>query len=282
MNYINMFIEDFTVLDHAYVDQVEGFLGGTFYVSAEVIGKTTEEEGVVIDFSIGKKQLKKVIDTTVDHKLIVPKHLLVEEEDGRLSVTFTDGKYVAPATAFYQLNASNYSVENLTTAIEQEVMKQMPVNVEAVKIKLKYEDFNKFGENQSFYRYTHGLKTSSSLGCRRMGHGHINHIEIEVNGVRNSIIEQHVCNKLHKKHIYVRDNVLQETEDKIHLRIKVDEGVFDLGLNKALTFEMPYETTVENISKYLAKMIAETKPGNEIKVKAFEGYKKGAITIYKA
>jgi len=281
MNYINMFIEDFTVLDHAYIDQIEGFLGGTFFVSAEVIGRTTEEENVVLDFSIGKKQLKKAVDATMDHKLIIPKHLLVQEADGRLSVTFDSGKYIAPSTAFYQLDASNYSIENLTAALEQEIMKEMPENVEAVKIKLKYEDFNRFGDNQSFYRYTHGLKTSSSLGCKRMGHGHINHIEIEIDGVKNPTVEKHICNKLHKKHLYIQENVFNETEDKLHLRIQVEEGIFDLALDKSLTFKMPYETTVENISKYLADAIVEIKPECEVKVKAFEGFKKGATTIRK-
>lgn len=274
---LNMFVEDFTVLDHAFVCQELGFQGGTFFVDAEVIGVTTEEEAVVIDFSQAKKILKKVIDETIDHKLVVPRHMLEEMADGRWRVRFKQGEYIAPKCAFYVLESRYYSVENVRAQLEKEIMNAMPENVEAVRLTLRYEDFTDY----SFYRYTHGLKTSSSVGCRRMGHGHINKIIIEKNGKRDRESEALVANFFNGKHLCYKKNIFQEG-DYTKLFITVDEGEFDLKFKASECIIMKEETTVENICQYIANELLPSFP-NESKakwvVKAFEGYKKGCICV---
>lgn len=279
---LNMFIEDFTVLDHCFVDPVKGMLGGTFFVDAEVYGQTTEEEAVVIDFSQAKKVLKKVIDATADHRFVCPKHLAKVQEDGRIKVEFKQGYYIAPEKAFYFLDTSLYSLANLQSQLERDIMKEMPSNVSAIKLTLRYEDFTGY----NFYRYTHGLKTSSSEGCRRMGHGHINKIIIEQNGERRKDLEKEFSNFIDGKHLCIKENIrsgetvqervrinLLETTNNLH--IEVCEGAFDLAFDKSSCLIMPYETTVENICKYIAEVFYKEVPN--LVVKCFEGYKKGCV-----
>jgi 6-pyruvoyl-tetrahydropterin synthase len=68
---MKLFVNDLTVMDFSYLCPVRGMVGESWIVDV-VLDGGLNDESMVQDFGIVKKQLKKVIDDYVDHKLVVP------------------------------------------------------------------------------------------------------------------------------------------------------------------------------------------------------------------
>src|SRR3954464_8172854 len=68
----SLFVEQLTVIDCAYLDAARGLVGESWIVDVELIGDL-DEQSMVLDFGEVKRRLKRAIDGSVDHTLIVPR-----------------------------------------------------------------------------------------------------------------------------------------------------------------------------------------------------------------
>ena len=68
---MKLFVRDLTVIDSTYLDTLRGFVGDSYLVDVVLDGQLNEES-MILDFGLVKKQIKTIIDTEVDHKLLVP------------------------------------------------------------------------------------------------------------------------------------------------------------------------------------------------------------------
>ena len=68
---MQLFVNDLTVMDFSYLCPERGMVGESWIVDVELDGDLNEES-MIQDFAIVKKQLKSFIDQYVDHKLLIP------------------------------------------------------------------------------------------------------------------------------------------------------------------------------------------------------------------
>ncbi len=179
----SLFLNDFTVLDYAFVDEQSGILGDSYYVSAELTGELDEKE-FLLDFSVAKKMLKALVDEAFDHKLLVPMggSATTVKTDG-LTVRARDGSvwdYTCPREAFALFPDARISAEVIQYHLGRLALAKLPKNVKEARFTLRSPE--RFGSEANF-RYTHGLRFHEG-NCQRLFHGHRNPIEVYANGAR--------------------------------------------------------------------------------------------------
>jgi|SaaInlStandDraft_1057018.scaffolds.fasta_scaffold11318_5 6-pyruvoyl-tetrahydropterin synthase len=282
---VKLFVRELTVLDYAYFDSERGVLGGSLDVDVTFVG-LLDHEGVVFDFSLAKKAVKRVIDDLCDHRLVLPKKYVRSIEAGRVEVDAIYGKgnqllYQCPEEGLCLLEAEDYSLAAMRSYLMTEVMKAMPENVDRVELDFRDEDL---GE-APHYRYTHGLKQHYG-NCQRLLHGHRNRVDVFIDGQRETSLESRVCDFWKDVHLGFPENIIeshhkvgsrQDDLESITLDYTSTQGKFTLTLPGKAVYVMPYETTVENISRHLRDMVQEW-VGSErhVEVFAYEGIRKGS------
>ncbi|WP_235602977.1 6-carboxytetrahydropterin synthase [Piscirickettsia litoralis] len=184
-----LFVDDLTVIDFSYLHHDRGILGESWIVDIELYGDLNPEN-MVFDFAHVKKQLKQVIDSTVDHKFVIAKHqrdLAVKIDDHQCQVKYLGAhafEYNAPEQAVALLEAKEVNIESVKTYLLPILEAAVPENVYEVRISLRPEKIR-----HELYHYTHGLKHHFG-DCQRMVHGHRSTIEIYENNQRNLIEEK--------------------------------------------------------------------------------------------
>jgi 6-pyruvoyl-tetrahydropterin synthase len=278
----SLFIKDFTHLDGAIYDPLKGPIGISYVLGIEFIGEQLAD-GTVFDFSAAKKLAKKVVDSTADHAFVVPIDSL--EEAGNDYIFKDDFHYYrAPRQAFFPIHNANPN--GLFAKLEELILEACKNDQECAKLKtvrLHPSEEKTDDENRYFYRYTHGLKDNKS-NCQRLIHGHRSSIRIFVDDTRRLDLEKTICEKMTDKHfVWTQNSIVTDEDflnDKKTLQYKSSQGVFYLNIHKNKTITMPYETTVENISRYLAECVREMiGDKHKIEAHAFEGIEKGSIYI---
>ncbi|HEY8279837.1 MAG TPA: 6-carboxytetrahydropterin synthase [Bdellovibrionota bacterium] len=180
----SLFLNDFTVLDFAYVDAKAGIRGDSYYVSAELIGELDDKD-FLLDFSTAKKMLKALVDDAFDHKLLVPVgSSVVAVQDDRLLITLQSGlrwEYESPRSAFELFPDSEISAPVIAYHLGRLAKAKVPANVAEVKFTLTSP--LRF-QGEASFRYTHGLRFHDG-NCQRLFHGHRNPVEVWLKGVRD-------------------------------------------------------------------------------------------------
>lgn len=289
---VSLFVREITVLDYAYLDPSRGVLGGSLDIDVEFIGGL-DEEGVVFDFSLAKKAVKKVIDDLCDHRLVCPRSSIKEDVEGRVKLEWNYGagysiKYDCPSEAVCVLETDQVDTKSMMSYLEKETMKVMPKNVERLVLHAREE--NLYGAPE--YRYTHGLKQHYG-NCQRLLHGHRNRIDVEVNGEKSLKWEESCAKNWNDIHLAFPENCpdqdlkmgsRQDHLQSVYVVYTSIQGKFEAWLPGSSVYIMPYETTVENISRHLCETVAEEASKLEaidsVKVWAYEGIRKGSLSSF--
>lgn len=102
------------------------------------------------------------------------------------------------------------SRSNLTTHLENIILKEMPENVISIELELIDEILP---ANKPKFHYTHGLKDHYG-NCQRLFHGHSNTVDVLVNDQRMPEFEEMFANDLFKGNIHFCfwDNVQNKEE----------------------------------------------------------------------
>lgn len=66
---MQLFVDDLTVMDFSYLCPLRGMVGESWIVDVRLDGELNDES-MIQDFSKVKKELKRLIDEHVDHKLL--------------------------------------------------------------------------------------------------------------------------------------------------------------------------------------------------------------------
>lgn len=266
-----LFVDNLTVIDCSYLHPQRGLLGESWIVDIELTGEL-DEQGMVFDFGHVKKLIKRTIDNTVDHKLVVPalhSGVSVNAEQTELHFEYANGKLLehkAPADALCLVDVEALDADNVARYTESILKPVLPSNVLGVKIQLRTEQID--GE---FYHYSHGLK--KHLGnCQRIAHGHRSTIHVLKNGQRSAALEKQVAADFNDIYIATQEDLVGETESNYQFAYTAEQGQFEISLDKSCCYFIETDSTVELIAHHLQKKI-----GNGVTVRAFEGVGKGAI-----
>ncbi len=284
-----LFVDQLTVIDCSVLDPEVGLVGESWIVDIELTGPL-DGQGMVLDFSAVKKQIKRAIDALVDHRLLVPvRHagLQMTQRDDQLDLQFRDNTgqlwhHISPALAVCPVPVSAVAPQTLAPWLQQQVEAQLATGL-TLTLRLRAEAID-----GAHYRYSHGLQQHDGA-CQRIAHGHRSRLEIRLDGQRSSEWEQRWAKRFHDIYLVTRSHIVCESIDDfgeaptamLDLRYRAAEGEYRLRLPKARCHVLEGETTVEQIAAYLAQTtrqeLAAVMPTARVQVRAFEGVQKGAL-----
>ncbi|MCL4409796.1 6-carboxytetrahydropterin synthase [Aliidiomarina haloalkalitolerans] len=289
---MQLFVKDLTVIDFSYLCPQRGIVGESWIVDILLDG-SLNDQSMVLDFGRVKKQIKAIIDQSVDHKLLVPSehpYTLVtkHENETHYWVDFVRPQnsihLFCPADAYAFIDAPEIDMAATVAYLHAVIKKELPTNVKGLELNLRAEEIPSF-----YYHYTHGLKKHDG-NCQRIAHGHRSAIQIFLDGMRSPAWEQRWSRRWQDIYIGTAEDVVakehmtlstaaQDLIDSQHVCYSylAEQGVFELALPKAENEVMTADSTVECIAEYIAKEIKNQEPSHDIKVIAFEGVGKGAI-----
>lgn len=290
---MQLFVNDLTVIDFSYLCPQRGIVGESWIVDI-VLDGALNEQSMVLDFGRVKKQIKAIIDDSVDHKLAVPaEHKFTQvsrnKDESSYWVDFLrpEGKSIhlhCPADAFAFIDAQAVTIETVTEYLRAVIKRELPENVEGLQLLLRPEEIP-----GAFYHYTHGLKKHDG-NCQRIAHGHRSRLYIHLDNQRAEALELFWCERW--RDIYIgslEDQVLvsalecseaaQGCSDETHIAYSytADQGLFELLVPRHENYLIPTDSTIECIAQYLADAIKQEYPQQKVQVTGFEGVGKGAI-----
>ena len=281
-----LFVDNLTNIDFAYLCPQRGLGGETWLMDVELSG-ALDDQGMVFDFGHVKRDIKALVDQKYDHALLVPQvaeSISVEprERDVRVVLELPDADartrridLLSPAEAVALLPVPEITPERLASALEGDIRAVVPANVEHITVRLRAETID-----GAFYHYTHGLKLHDG-NCQRIAHGHRSQIQILRDGTRDAALEAAWAKRWTDIFIGTRGDQMQATRHG-HLRFgyTAPQGRFELELPADWVDVITSETTVEHLAEFVAGTLA-AEHGAHITVRAFEGYRKGAVAVAK-
>lgn len=271
-----LFLNNITVIDHGYIGSDGRQHGGSFHASFIVGGEMDPVEAVVIDFGAVKKSIKAIVDDRengYDHKVWV----LPGWSEGDVTETATTCKIVTtalelsgPRNMLRIVDAKEYSCDAIAAEIgkhvEAELAKLYPGVNPVVKCILTEVGFIINPANPSFYfRYSHGLRNSTSWGCQNIAHGHLSWLEIEHDEHHNPEckecaqalfhIQQTLTNQWDDAVLIDEANIYDRGDDYISIAYTTDRGRFFAKYRAPyIKYKvLPHETTIEHIVDAFAK-----------------------------
>ena len=289
-----LFVNDLTVMDFSYLCPERGVVGESWIVDV-VLDGDLNDESMVLDFGLVKKQLKRLIDDHVDHKLVVPVEnpitKLKHTDDERVLVDFERPDNLSihlncPADAYAFVYSDKVTMESVSEYLPLVIKKELPVNVQGLQLSLREEVIN-----TPYYHYSHGLKKHDG-NCQRIAHGHRSKIVIEKDGARDSSLEQQWSERWQDIYIGTKEDIVElkelilgqsikdkELSDHWSFSYQADQGIFQLLIPKAECEIVETDSTVECLAEYIAAQLKIQHPQSSFKVWAFEGVGKGAIAF---
>lgn len=273
----SLFVEHLTVIDCARLDARRGLVGESWIVDIELIGEL-DAQSMVLDFGEVKKRLKRALDDSADHTLLVPlrdPRLRLLSDAERITLRY-DGdagtiEHASPPCAVTVIDADVVSADTLAAHLLPMLKAVVPDNVAELRLNLRDEIID--GPR---YHYTHGLKKHAGH-CQRIAHGHRSRIEIRVNGERDAALEAAQAARWADIYLGTREDLKSEAGGRHRYEYVSEEGAFMLELPATRCALLDADTTVECIADHLANSIAAERPGEPIAVRAYEGVMKGAI-----
>ena len=280
-----LFVEQLTVIDCAYLDVGRGLVGESWIVDVELAGEL-DAQSMVLDFGEVKRRLKRSIDGSLDHTLLVPRaapELSLDEQAGRVGLLFRSDlgafEHHSPAVAVSLVDAAAIEPEAVIEHLRPRLAAVLPPNVDELKLTLRAERID-----GAYYHYVHGLKKHDGH-CQRIAHGHRSRIEIRVDGQRDTQRETEVAARWLDAYLGTEDDVIARGNGRLRFGYDAPEGRFELALPEARVELMRGDTTVERIAEWIADSQAPRVAGRPgaaagpvaLEVRAYEGVMKGAI-----
>ncbi|AGN30170.2 6-pyruvoyl tetrahydropterin synthase-like protein [Vibrio phage nt-1] len=296
-----MFLNNITVIDHAWVDDVGEINGNSYNLCVEITGEVDETEQVVIDFSGCKKAIKQLVDESkfaLDHRLVIVDGFsdavlsLVEDRD-RIQINTPVFHAVSTVDDWYQVITPSELIEAdfkipsdslymnyVTEYLEDMLLTQLreqgyPVTYVAVELSEKF-DLPSWANSHVEFNYAHGLRSSTSYGCQNIAHGHRSFIAVDNHLNSNG---RKVLKRIAKEmsgYLAWSDNIRKEDE----VSYTSQRGNFYLRHENIKV--IPTETTVENLASYIASTYEEDFQRMGVqRVWVSEGLSKGAVVDIK-
>lgn len=277
-----LFVEQLTVIDCSLLDREFGLVGESFIVDIELQGPL-DAQGMVLDFSAVKRQLKRTVDDLCDHRLLLPLRcpgLFLSEQEEQLRVRFHDGggqvwEHESPSLAVVGINLDRINCESLASWLTPHLQMTLPAELE-VKVILRFESID-----GAQYRYSHGLQMHDGA-CQRIAHGHRSRLQIYVDDKRRPELEQQWATRFRDIYLATHKHFVRELDNefgkRVELKYRAQEGDYRLILPRSRCYWLDTETTVEQIAAHLAQQMKFLQ-GGAIRVRAYEGVHKGAVAL---
>ena len=287
---MKLFVENITTIDLSILRPNRGIIGDSFIVDITLQGDVGQD-GMIIDFSLVKKIIKKEVENLADHVLVIPNDndsVRLYQSDLRCDVILYSSKsevrsfISAPKKSFLLLNTVDFSIEVLEDALEKHLLNTVPVEIKGLKVSLRHERMS----GQS-YRYSHGLKKHDG-DCQRIAHGHRSAIRIYIDGQQSTQWEAYWAEKWDQCYLVSQDDIISEAMLSACAKAHWHEGLTahgylgSQGYFEAMTLTtdtdlIPSDTTVELLAQHIKNIIQLKLPDSAIEVHAYEGIGKGAI-----
>ena len=275
---MKLFVDNLTNVDFSYLHPQRGLLGESWLVQL-VLDGNLNEQGMICDFAIVKKAVKQWFDNCIDHALVVPTgmaSLKTRQAQGEtvISWQYPDGGEFfcrSPEQSIVLVDLEQVTETSLAAWCKERLLELFPDEVKGLEISFVPEAIS-----GAFYHYSHGLQQHDG-NCQRIAHGHRSRIEIFLDGVRDTGVEQQWADTFHDIYIGTRSHLLDEPSTEHHYQYDAPQGQFEIRLPAEHCYLIETETTVEQIACHLATQVKAEHPGREVMVRAFEGVGKGAI-----
>lgn len=290
---MQLFVNDLTVIDFSYLCKERGIVGESWIVDVLLDG-SLNEQSMVLDFAIVKKQIKAIIDDAVDHKLLLPMQAVEltlsdsphHENHKTLDYVSDRASYYlqSPNCAFAQIDCLDITVDSVNKHLNTIIIAELPDNVLGLTLILRPEIIN-----SDYYHYTHGLKLHDG-NCQRIAHGHRSKIQIFVDDKKDTELEYLWCqrwqdiyiaseaDRINKGDIELSAQAVSNlTPDHQYFSYTAPQGRFDIAVDTKVLDVVDCDSTVELLADFIARQLKKDLPSKTIKVIAYEGVAKGAI-----
>lgn len=279
-----LFVNALTVIDFSYLCSKRGAVGESWIVDLTLHGKLNNES-MVLDFGLVKKQIKGIIDDCIDHKLAIPNtingEVVKHAEHTTLDCKFGEHHLAmsAPNQAYCFIDAPQVDEAAVIDFLIATITPQLPSNIEKIEIELKPEHSKSF-----FYHYSHGLKKHDG-NCQRIIHGHRSQIGISLNGMAMPRLQKEWADKWQDIYLATAEDKIQASalkhinadDNDVCFAYTAQQGYFEMAISESRCDILPCDTTVECIADYLAGEVKQQNPQCEVKITAYEGVAKGSI-----
>ena len=287
---MQLFVNDLTVMDFSYLCPKRGMVGESWIVDVVLDGELNEES-MVQDFGHVKKNLKRLIDEYVDHKLLVPAEysgaeVIHDDVSEQVEVRFTceDARSImlhCPAEAYAFVYSDVIDMESVGVYLKEVLATHLPENVDNITLNLRAEVIN-----TPFYHYTHGLKKHDG-NCQRIAHGHRSKIDIIIDGKPCMESQAYWAQRWEDIYIATREDEIDYQKRQLQGTVaspsdyycfayESSQGYFELLMPKADCEVIDTDSTVECLAQYLLQEQKKRTPDGICQVIAYEGVGKGA------
>ncbi|WP_421131442.1 6-carboxytetrahydropterin synthase [Alteromonas sp. A079] len=288
---MQLFVNDLTVMDFSYLCPQRGMVGESWIVDVILDGELNEES-MVQDFGKVKKNLKKLIDEYIDHKLLVPAEyagadVIHNDENEHVEVRFSciDGRAImlhCPAEAYAFIYSDVVTMDSVSMYLKEVIATHLPENVDNITLQLRTEVID-----SPYYHYTHGLKKHDG-NCQRIAHGHRSRIDILLDNKVSEEYQRYWAERWADIYIATTSDEIAFSERKMKGAVtnpeeyymfayEASQGYFELLIPKSDCEVITTDSTVECLAQYLLEEQSKLTPDNHCKVIAYEGVGKGAM-----
>ena len=287
---MQLFVNDLTVMDFSYLCPRRGMVGESWIVDVMLDGDLNDES-MIQDFGKVKKDLKRLIDEYVDHKLLVPADhagaSITHLDDEQVEVRFTlDNDEIiqlfCPAEAYAFVYADTVTMVSVGSYMREVIATHLPENVANIELKLRAEQIL-----TPFYHYTHGLKKHDG-NCQRIAHGHRSRIGIFIDEQACLESQQYWAQRWEDIYIITREDIidyegrrssgaLDNPLDYYCCAYESSQGYFELIIPRKSCEVVETDSTVECLAQFIFDEQRKRTGSGNLRVMAYEGVGKGAM-----
>lgn len=307
MNTSELFLNNITVIDHAVIGDDGRQHGGSYQASFRVKGSVDPVEQVVIDFSAVKKRIKEAIDHRdigFDHKLWYIRgwsdaDVTLTDQGNKVRIVSSAMEIEAPSNILRTIDSGgrDFSIALMEEKIAEFVQAELDAVYAAVNVEVQCT-LTEVGFTMSpkhrYFRYSHGLRNSTSWGCQNIAHGHLSWMEFAhdehyrddcqdcQDGVASLIAA--LSAEWDGAVLIDEANVVANNDDHIAISYDTPRGHFYAKYRKPYvkTKVLPHETTVEHIVEAFARENAFWLERAHVKsLFISEGLAKGAVKEFR-